>query len=422
MHKNVLSGLLVVALIAVALLSACPGTTPTTAPPTTAPPTTTQPPTTPAEPQILRIGENCAQSGIFSAWDQLSSWEVDALADIINEDGGITVNGQTYLIEIVRADNQSTVDGAATAVRKLVDEEIEIAIGPSQFLASASGAIYEQNNMLHLCPWNVLLPGELDASTPMGFLCSNATVGYYITGGFAALKTIYPDAKTVVPVGADNGPDAAAVVNGLLRDTAQRNGITVLDDMVPVPDAIVDVTPIAIKLNTYKDADAYIYVNAMQTSVAGIVKALRGMGNNTPMICTTVLDGNEIVKLTGADAAINVVTAGMEAGFSGNPPILNEIYDKVEAEQGPYPMVMTSVNCLYMLKQVIEEAQSLDVNDLVAQWESMETMDTVFGPGYICGGETYGIENHAVSHPISLQVVNDGVCTTYGWIDIGLIP
>jgi len=401
MHKKVFSGLLIIALIAIALLSARPST---------------------AEPKILRIGENCAQSGIFSAWDQLSSWEVDALEDIINESGGITVKGQSYIIEIVRADNKSDMDGAVTAARKLVfDKKVNIAIGPSQWLARATGPIYEQNNVLHLCPWNTLGPGELDASTPLGFLCTNATVGYYITGGFAALKTIYPDAKTVVPVGAEAGP-AAPVINSLLKETGKRNGITVLDDLIPVPDAIVDVTPIAIKLNTYKDADAIIYVNAMQTTVAGIVKSLRGMGNNTPMICTTVLDCNQVIELTGTEAAIDVVTAGMNPGFSGNPPIMNKIYDKVAAEQGPYPMVMTNANCLYMLKQVIEAAQSLDVKDIAAKWESMETIDTVFGKGYICGNETYGIKNHAVSHPIPLQIIKDGACNIYGWIDIGIIP
>jgi len=49
-------------------------------------------------------------------------------------------------------------------------------------------------------------------------------------------------------------------------------------------------------------------------------------------------------------------------------------------------------------------------------------VDTLFGPGRMCGDITYGIKHHAVAHPEPVQVSKEGKSISGGLIDIGLIP
>jgi hypothetical protein len=69
---------------------------------------------------------------------------------------------------------------------------------------------------------------------------------------------------------------------------------------------------------------------------------------------------------------------------------------------------------LYSLLDAIEEAQSLDPNVVKASWESMDTIDTLFGEGKMGGLETYGIR-HAIGHPLPFQLLTDGNVSSIGW-------
>ena len=107
---------LLVLIITTSVLFGCTSSTPATTPST---PSTT--PSTPSgEAKTLQIGALLSVTGFFSSREVPDYNELLILVDMINADGGITINGQKYNIEIVLEDCKSTMDGVTAAANKLV--------------------------------------------------------------------------------------------------------------------------------------------------------------------------------------------------------------------------------------------------------------------------------------------------------------
>ena len=59
------------------------------------------------EPETLKIGALLSLTGWYSVIDALEADEVQAVAQLINDGGGITIDGQQYQIELVIEDAMS---------------------------------------------------------------------------------------------------------------------------------------------------------------------------------------------------------------------------------------------------------------------------------------------------------------------------
>ncbi len=102
-----------IALSAILVLSSLAGCTKTTS---TATATTTT--TTTAQPiKTYTIGLLAELTGFLGAYNTATVNEAQIAVDIVNEQGGIVVNGQNYLLKLVVEDGQSTIDGT-TCCRK----------------------------------------------------------------------------------------------------------------------------------------------------------------------------------------------------------------------------------------------------------------------------------------------------------------
>ena len=95
--------------------------------------------------------------------------------------------------------------------------------------------------------------------------------------------------------------------------------------------------------------------------------------------------------------------------------------DRRQVRQGLL-LYLTGADALFDLKYVIEAAKSLDPTVVKTKWESLSKIDTIFGPGVVCGEKTFGIKNHVVSHPQTVQILKNGVVVPGGIIDVGVIP
>jgi hypothetical protein len=129
-------------------------------------------------------------------------------------------------------------------------------------------------------------------------------------------------------------------------------------------------------------------------------------------------DGNDLLSLVGKDAT-NVVCGGIAPNAPDNPPMIKEIWNRGGKQP---PLFAFTSSALWLLAQAIEAADSLDPTVVRDKWESMDKIDTIYGPGVMCGEKTYGIKNHAVSHPYSYTKIMDGKVSYGGWRDIGAIP
>ena len=110
-------------LIAAVLVLAVACTAPTTPAPTTPAPTT-------PEAKTITVGHISALSGPGSDLEALSLQSIPPIADWINEQGGLTINGEKYVIDIIIEDGKGTVEGYVAAATKLVErDKIKFMIG-----------------------------------------------------------------------------------------------------------------------------------------------------------------------------------------------------------------------------------------------------------------------------------------------------
>jgi len=373
-----------------------------------------------AEEKTLRVGMILGITGFFSVREVPDLNQARFAADIINEQGGITVNGEKYMVELVVADTKSTFDGVTAAANKLVfDEGIDLIIGPTAFFAPAAGAVCDPEQVLRFNTWVVHTPGEMDASTPYSFMAGN---GSLLTTAAAAqyLKETYPEVKKVAIVTPDDG--APPFVIPIATEILAAQGISVVGDPVIYPNETQDFNAFVAKLNAIEEADATFMQNGLVFQMGPLVKGLRESGNYKPYAGSLPARISQVMAIAGEAAMKDVFSIALTPGDPGMAPVASEIIDRVSAEYGAdYQLEMTAPNCLWVLKEAIEAAQSLDPMTIKDQLESMDEVETIWGPAKICGEQTLGIK-HVIASPQAVQILKDGVETSAGWIDLGFIP
>jgi ABC-type branched-subunit amino acid transport system substrate-binding protein len=280
----------------------------------------------------------------------------------------------------------------------------------------AASPVFEPNKVLHVSGACTTQPGELDSTTPYGFLGHNTSVGGCLID-VQALKREYPKAKKVAIVTPDDG--AIPYLVPKLKKIFELNGYTVVGETVGYPNEMVDYSPIGAKLNAIKDADAIFMKNGAPQSGASIIKALRQLGNNKPFVCSILTAGTDLLGIMGKEVATNVIAVGLDPNAPNNPSLVNEIF-KRSGEKPPIFLLVP--NSLWVLTKVIQAADSLDPAVVKAKWESMDKVDTLFGTGIMCGDQTYGIKHHAVSHPWAYQKIMGGKVSFGPWLAASVIP
>ncbi len=185
MKKLLIPASLILVLILSLALVACSSSTPTSttpaAPATSAAPTTSVPPSTSAVPptssapttsappassttpeaKTLNIGEIESLTGMFSDFMKYVPQGGKLAADLINSQGGITINGQQYKINLIVEDNKSTPDGAQTAASDLIfDKHVSFIFGTGPTpLVIAIDQTTEPNGVLYTGIYQERYPG-----------------------------------------------------------------------------------------------------------------------------------------------------------------------------------------------------------------------------------------------------------------------
>ena len=209
-----------------------------------------------ADVKKLKIGYLLCVSGWYSVFDAVEEGHLKIVAQMINDRGGLTIQGQKYEIELVGEDGKSALDGiTAGATRLAYDHQVKFVVGPTGFFSTGSSPVFEPNKILHISGYNTCQPGEMDASTPYGFLAFNASIGTSISI-IKAMKKEFPNVKKVAIVTPDDG--AVPYLIPKIKKILANMGYTVVGDTVPYPNEMEDFSPIAAKLNAIKEADLII--------------------------------------------------------------------------------------------------------------------------------------------------------------------
>jgi ABC-type branched-subunit amino acid transport system substrate-binding protein len=373
-----------------------------------------------ASAKTLQIGYVLCANGWFRVMDAVEEKNLKIVEQMLNERGGITVQGQKYNIQLVGEDGNSTLDGVSAAATKLVyDHKVKFAVGPQGFFATASAPVFEEAKVIHVSGFNTCQPGELDASTPYGFLGFNGSIGATITT-LKVIKKEYPKAKKILFVTADDG--AIPYLMPRVKKLVAQYGFALAADTVPFPNEMEDFNPIAARVNAVKDADVVFMLNGSPVAVGLVAKGLRSLGNNTPVVHSGVPSCQTIMDISGKDAANDIISMSITPHAKGNPALLDEIYDRSKSAE-PNPNFYALVpNSLWVLTRVIQAANSFDPAVVKAKWETMDKVDCLYGTCTFGGDATYGLKHHAVGHPQAYQKLVKGKVVYGGWVDVGRIP
>jgi ABC-type branched-subunit amino acid transport system substrate-binding protein len=369
------------------------------------------------EAKTLKIGYLLCLTGWYSINDRNEERDVKIIADMINEKGGLTVKGQKYNIELVGEDGKSTMDAiAAGATRLAYDHKVKFVIGPGAFFSKASSPIFERNKILHVSAYMVHTPGEVDASTPYGFVTFSPLDQVLAAAEF--MKKEFPNVKKVALITPEGGTTPYVIPR--VQKVLELHKYTVVGETVEYPNEMIDTSPVAAKLNAIKDADLIFHLHGTVQSVGSIIKGLRELGNSKPYVVCINTIAEDLLKSTGNSAGTNILNIGLSNSAKTYPPIVQEII-----KRSP-PNVLHYIdigNALWVLAHFIQAANSLEPAEVKAKWESTDKVDTVFGPGFVCGDESFGIKHHAVSRPMPYSMIMDGKVTFGGWQKQGsLIP
>jgi hypothetical protein len=81
---------------------------------------------------------------------------------------------------------------------------------------------------------------------------------------------------------------------------------------------------------------------------------------------------------------------------------------------------LKGANCLFILKEAIEAAGSVDAAAVKTTLESMGTVETPFGTATVCGTKLLGIPNHLIANPLPIDLFTGGKQVPVGWYETAL--
>lgn len=358
-------------------------------------------------PKTLKIGQLMEMSGPFAPGLELVQQGTAACAQWINDNGGVTVNGQKYNIEILLEDTKSSPETAVAMANKLILKEgVKFLIGPVVPPTSMAVArISEDAKVLRVLSVGVGTPVEINKNTPLTF-CPLSTVSM-IGPVYDYIAKTYPKVKKIAQVCPED-PSA-----GFWMDTskkwAEKNGMQVVfAENYPV--TTQDFFPLCTRLWNTKP-DAIDLGLGPEPWKAGIIKAIRQLGFTGPLFSGDTIEPGVITALAGKDAAYDIITVCLNPTSTDYSSVAQEIKKRIDAK---YPGVYQDRHtggwsALWVLTQAVDKAQSLDPVKVADTFSKMDKIEGVFGPATMGGLKALGVNNVVMQPRPLIRIDRDGV-------------
>lgn len=365
------------------------------------------------EPEVktLKIGIIYGLTGPGSQM-QLAKKDTQILhRDYINERGGVTINGEKYLIELVIEDNKNSPAGSVTAATKLVhQDQVKFILGcvvPVQ--VDAVSSVTEPAKVLYVSErTDIVHPDRPLSFTPnYGFAAP-------LPGLYQALLKVYPNIKKMGYIVEDEA--GARAVGDLSQNIARGMGIEVMEPIIH-PWEEPEYSPEWTKLMGMKP-DAVDQGLKMPDNTAACIRQGRELGYKGPIIAAIPGDPHLILQMIGKEYATDFIYAAFDVYGPEAPAGVQEVvklWDAVHSE--PFDADSPETwDTLGVLVQAIEKAQSLDPVAVAKSWESMDTFQSIKGPGKMGGAQTFGI-NHMGFSPCPITRLQNGEIEFVMWFD-----
>jgi len=368
-----------------------------------------------ASPKKIKIGIFVGLTGPYASAEVHQRDGAVIAADWINEKGGITIKGQKYLLEMVAEDNKFTAEAAKTAAEKLVyNDKVKFIVGATiTYVNMAAAAVTEPAKVIRLVNYTGLIPDELSPKVPYTFKV-NPSVPESIGPTLDYLVKKFPNVKTIGMISPQDGNEPYLIP--FCEKEAQKRGLKQIS-VVVWPHDTVDFYPKMTQLLAPKP-DAVLVVHAFEEAEVQMVKAAREMGMKGPFAVASYENPYDIVEMAGKDLTAPFWSHGWvhDVNDPALTPEMRECIKRAEAKLGKFHnWNFWGWNEVMILAQVIQKAQSLDTTVVANTFRKMTSINTVFGPGKMCGEKTYGIKNAVCSRIETTEVLPSGEVKHVMW-------
>ncbi|MDF2067070.1 ABC transporter substrate-binding protein [Bacillus sp. Cr_A10] len=323
----------------------------------------------------IKIGANLELSGAVASYGSSEADAIELAVEEINADGGI--DGKQ--IELIKVDNKSDAAEATSAAIKLTSQDKVTAI----IGAATSGNSVAQVQIATDNKTPMISPSGTSTTVTVGengkvnpFTFRTAFIDPFqgtVAANFAANEL---KVKTAA-VYADNASDyAKGLAESFIKDFEAAGGTIVAEESYVAKD-----TDFRSTLTRIKGSNPdFVFIPGYYEEVGLIVKQARELGIEVPLMGADGWDSPTIVDLAGADALNNtfIITAYSAEDPDGKA---KEFADKFTEKYGEAPNSFHALgyDTVYLLKDAIERAGSLDGTKIKEALEATDNLELVTG-------------------------------------------
>ncbi|MFC1862588.1 ABC transporter substrate-binding protein [Thermodesulfobacteriota bacterium] len=381
--------------------------------------------TKPAIAKELKIGSLSVLTGPGSPGiSPQDVFGVHGAADWINSKGGLTINGEKYLIKVITEDTKDSTAGMVAAANKLVyKDKVKFILNctPSLSILKAVLPMLKENKVIVFNGEGLGVREYISPDSTYEFHSPMCTSAYM--SSINAFKKLYPEVKTLVSMTTEG--------DEFQKEVIQIEEALALDPQGPriisygtYPMGSSDYYPTWTKvLSSPKKPDGIIMCMGIAHWYAGVKKQGGELGFNKPFVGMGLGCDPYIVADLAGKYATDMLLACFDFKSPEMPP---DIKEAVKFLKDKYNQEMTAAiyigwEQMVILADVIKQAQSLDSTVVRDFWEKMTVINTPVGPGRMAGQKYYGT-NHVVIRSMPMCRIMDGKVSHYGWGDGSLAP
>lgn len=351
----------------------------------------------------LRIGALWEISGGASPWGIPMMRAMEMAADKINAQGGIKVGDKKYEIELVKADAKSNFDVALSQANRLIfDEKVKYINGP--ILSGASLAILPVTEANKVVVMHASAsPKTLGPDKPHAFRLYPSMCE--LMG--SVFQTLAKDRSAFKKVGLlgpndESGWGTSEIGKGL----AKEGGIEVVfEDFYQR--GTTDFFPVLTKVMA-KNPDVLIPHALSGGDMALLLQQSRQLGYKGLIFAASNYEAKTMVAKAGPAAEGFRYQAPDFVGTTATPMMreLLKTYEERYKDSFDPAGVGNEYHQLFVLKQAIEKAGTIDTTSVARAMESLEG-EIYLGRFSFGGIKTYGIR-HQIAYPIPISEIKGG--------------
>jgi len=408
---------LVVGLVPVLAVACAEEETTTTAAPSTAT-------SAAGEVKELVIGGDAFLTGPAAAGGMACKrgWELATAK--INDAGGLKIGNDTYKIKLVVEDDAMSVDQAATAVQKMIQQDgAKFIMGP--LVDAFKNVIYpicaEAGVMLaNVDTCNASAKIKYEGNTDISpekplFARFHWANDEMIPHLLDYLNEKYPQAKKIAVCGVTEACTVALF--DWLGQYLPSRGLERVGQLEQMAPDTADYNPPVQRLLSAKP-DAILVAVSTPTTWGFVTKAAREQGFKGPVMCATHLDV-EFANTIAGGGNTDMFGAGVcLSDLEALPQEMKDAHAEYQAKGYPAQdeiadVYLVGYNGLWVLLQAIEKAQSVDPKVVYEAYQKMTqpgSFKTLWGEGaYVGGLESTGV-NAVLNEPYWINAIGpDGV-------------